>query len=679
MGADASGAVRAGAVLLSWLTLGLIALGAVLALFGLPYRDFGVYVAHAAAFVLGPGAVSYLWAADRPVPPLTLLTQGFCLGLCLETLTYLALLMAGHPALIVWYPLPFALLLLSRGPGFLARVDWSRPTPPIRAFAVLAVVLLVVFTTGVEVFDPVLNHHATWPVAYARAGLSRWPLPDPFTLGESVHYHYLYYLHFSAATLVTGQSLTLLVTRSAVPMALAVLVLLLYDLASAQTRRPWLALLVPLQVLVTVGYASPVLFGWFGHVIAASSFHVPATLASHLVFFALLRELDTWLTTPRVSAGRLATIAVMILAASGLRSSVLPVLGAAVALLILPAARERKVPWRLLLVFGLILGSFAWGLYVFFGFGGDNDATGVLRLAPFAPGNASDLASYRWLVSWLSPRTAAGLTLVGAQIARMTFLLPGLVLFLVLWARGAMAMSPLRYLVVGAWVSGLSYVLLFWSSHGMGAFTQFGAIGAALFAVAALDVLLDGERGVRLRIVAATSVALFALHTGDVVATVRSELGRQSLASRNQEPAFFEPESDLAPVARFIREGAFENTLFVVSGRSAGCRGNAELRLAAAEPRFRLLASSHILRGYTRRRGVGEALLEKADLLRRLGGPPENRWAAVAALQRLVPAGQELAVLDCGGGRALSLLPPGATVRLASGSLNLLSFPRLSP
>ena len=166
---DATGTVRAGAVLLSWLALGVLAQGGVLALFGLPYRDWLVYVAHAAIFVLGPGVASYLWAAERPVPPLTLLTQGFCLGLCLETLAYLALLMAGHPGWIAGYPLPFALLFLARGRSFLALVDWSRPTSPPRALALLAVVLLVVFTTGMDVFDPVLNHHATWPVAYGHA------------------------------------------------------------------------------------------------------------------------------------------------------------------------------------------------------------------------------------------------------------------------------------------------------------------------------------------------------------------------------------------------------------------------------------------------------------------------------------------------------------------------------
>ena len=462
-------------------------------------------------------------------------------------------------------------------------------------------------------------------------------------------------------------------------MALALLVLLLYDLAVAQTRRPWLALLVPIQALVTVGYSSPVLFGWFGHVIAASSFHVPATLASHLVFFALLRELDRLFTAPRLSPGRLSLAFVMILAASGFRSSVLPVLGAAVALLILLAARTRKVPGRLILVLALILASFAMGLFVFFGFLGGNDATGVLRFAPLSPGNASDFVPYRWLTSLGPPRSAAALTIVGSQLARLTFLLPGLLLFLAMWWRGAIPMTPLRYLVVGAWLGGLTYVLLFYSTHGMGTFTQFGAIGAGLLAVAALDVLLDGGRSVEVRVVAAASVVLFTLHAGDVVVTVRSERGRQNLASRDKEPVFFEPENDLAPVAREIRDGAFASTLFVVSGRSAGCRANAELRLTAEEPRFRLLASSRILRGYTQRRGVGNALREKAELLRRLGGPPENRWAAVPGLQRLLPAGYDLAVVDCGGGRALTMLPPGATVRLQSGSLSLLTFPPPSP
>jgi hypothetical protein len=626
-----------------WIVLAVLSLAFIPWVYGVAPGQIFQYLAYLTLFSVVPGVVAYLWLSPRPRSPLTVLVHGACLGLALETLAYLGFATAHSTSWFRLYPIPILAFGLIRRNRLRAKLlggptnGWFCAGLLCTSWLVLVLVVQPVLAGGPE-------GHFAWVIAYARALAHGWPVPDPYRFDGLLTYHYLFYAHLAAAASVTGVSLDILATRLCLVAYFPLVMLLVVDLALETGARPVLALLVVLQAFGTVGFLDGTLAKWFSHGISTSLLLVPASLAGLLIFFVLLREIADWVSGGAWADRQLLMIGVLLFAGSGFRSSVLPVLGIAVAFLACSeASATRSLPWRTLLVLALLILAFVAGLRTFYGYHSRVDATQALTLNPLSA--VSFLPLYPWLQEKGVPGSAA-LAFLVMLLGRHTFLLAGLPALVKV--RHRLAMKPLHFLLFGTYIGGLAFLAMT-EAPGGSEYTFFHYSHVAFDCLAAWglsEFLRNPSRGKTFLLVVTLGLGMLILHAVDVgPGLVR---GLAALCSRH--PVTRAVSADFQEALNFLRQAASEHTLVAVMGESKSEYSEVEqceLWLGAELEHGRLVASTFVLRQYLHRGSVEETVRRQYQVLTALqSADPAVIQQGVDQLKSLLPPHAELLILE---------------------------------
>jgi hypothetical protein len=318
------------------------------------------FVGYIVAFTLVPGVAA--WWALRGRRPLNLadLALGWALGYALEVLAFLLTAAIGDRGAFTLYPV----LVVALSGAWILGVQRRRPAGPaeryphgeawIWVFTAIVCVLLIYVAERYFTTNPLPSTITTgsvsylpdyvWPISLAAELRHHFPPTLPNISGEKLEYHWFVYAHIAAINQVTGINLSTITLRL-YPMPMVIEVALLI---TALGRRFWSSTWVGLAavlVALMVGPFDP----WprppsefFTHIFESGSY------GYGLIFFLalsyLLLEQVTGAAGPRV---RLVLIAILSVAAAGAKSSVLPVLGGTMLIVLaVTAFRERRMPWR---------------------------------------------------------------------------------------------------------------------------------------------------------------------------------------------------------------------------------------------------------------------------------------------------------------------------------------------
>ncbi len=310
------------------------------------------YLSYEAVFVAVPGVLAYMAFAGADRVGLREVALGWPLGYALELAAFAVTAAAGARDLLWAYPpvviaLSGAVVLVRRR----RRVQPAQPAPERRqgddgarywgwGLAVLVGVLLVYVAERYFTVTP-LPAELTGPVSYAQdyvwqlslaaEALNHWPPTLPNAAGLDLHYHYFAYLHMAAVSQVTELDLGLVNFRLWVFPVLALVSLQLVAIGRSLGAGSW-AGIVGGGLVLLVGAFDP----WprppsefFTHIYESASY------GFGLVFFLPLALLIGEQLSAREGLGdprRWVLVGVFAAAASGSKSTILPVCFLAIAL-----------------------------------------------------------------------------------------------------------------------------------------------------------------------------------------------------------------------------------------------------------------------------------------------------------------------------------------------------------
>jgi hypothetical protein len=299
---------------------------------GVPAGTLAAFWATALGQVLVPGVLLVRGARLVSGGGWLLLAQGATLGLAVQGLAVLA----GRALSFPWLPTAAALAAASAGLLLGRRDAGPRETElPGAAGLTLAVVLAGVLVQPLE-----SAQHLSAPLPFDllfHAGNAaelrhRWPLEDPRVAGTPLSYHMLAYaLPVEAADLARAP-----VADPLLALAPQLWVALLAVQAAAAGRVLFgSARAGALGAAVLLLHADPGAFlglgpGGFNSNLATGIYGSPTTVCGLILLAGFVPALDAWLADARPS--RLAALAVLALAASAAKTTVLPVVVAGLAL-----------------------------------------------------------------------------------------------------------------------------------------------------------------------------------------------------------------------------------------------------------------------------------------------------------------------------------------------------------
>ncbi|GAB3806132.1 hypothetical protein [Micromonospora zhanjiangensis] len=361
----------------------LVALVVVLVGTGTSWVDIARYVGYLGWSVLLPGTLVYRALRGRPHSLVDDLTMGAVVGLALEIVAYVGFSVADLRTVLPAWPLlvvvPFAAVPRLRR-------HWLptgyRPAPPGWSWSVVTIALfllgyLTVAFLGAHRPVPTDGPQAYFgdePFTLALAGEAKhhFPLHEPSVAGEPLAYHWFSFAHLAVGSTIGGIDLPVVVFRLALPTLCVLAVVLLATVGWRISGRPWVGV-VAAALTYAVGevagnsVAHTPLGGITAFVVWASqSVIYGAVITIALLFVVVDRLRDPAEGSP--GRGGWWLLALLTFAASGAKSSVLPVLLAGVGVVCLVQVVRRRwarTPW---IVAAVLLAGQVFALAVWYRF-----------------------------------------------------------------------------------------------------------------------------------------------------------------------------------------------------------------------------------------------------------------------------------------------------------------------
>lgn len=480
------------------------------------WSELGRHTAYTVLALVVPGTLVHKALRGTAGSWLADLTLGMTLGLGLEIGAWMVASLLDVRGWLWTWPL-FTLLVLAIPQArarVLTRPDRPWPLLPLAAVTASAITVFWLILETYAKFNPKaptgVAYYADmlWHMGNAAEAKRAFPLGTAQVVGDgTLHYHWFSNAHVAAASLISGEELnTLWVRLWWVPVAMAGVVLTA-ELARRLSGSAWAGLVAAPVAASIVGWPFwPDVVGQFGNISALSPsqlISVPMSLLTmHALVELLRREQD-------VAWGPAAVALLSMLASSGTKSSVLPVLTGGLGIAFLAALILRRqrilllccgavVSLASLLALKTVAGSPGTGVLLF------HNLTTLPAYPLLLPDDALDFEKLMAHGLWGAP--GVGKILFIALMTGMGFsMVRGLGLFLPLVQR------PLRrdlgaWLVAGACLA--SFLVFFTLGHRSYSeyYFVYGTVpfGAALWGWSVVEIM----RGDRARIIVGCVTAI---------------------------------------------------------------------------------------------------------------------------------------------------------------------------
>ena len=414
---------------LVWSVLLLVTTGMAV-LFGVSLLAALAYAAYVALFIILPGVVYYGLASRSAQVSFVFAAKATVVGQCVEMSAGLLASMTGAHALYPFLPLLYLAGLVFWRRRILANIEPGEGGPKILPLVIsLVVALFLVFAASLFGFDKSIDQHFTWIAAFSNVAVTEWPVREPFLMDVPLHYHYLFNIHVGTAARTFGIPLILVASRLAIIFHGFLFVLMLHAFCQSRFRAGWLGTPAAVQVLLTFGLSSAVMWPYFHFATALIIFQLASTAVAFEIFLVLCDEILG--PSGQQSQRPYGLIVFLMLVASGTRANLLPMLCGGIGLLLLAHVRQgyKRVAYVGLL--GAAMLAIVAGAVFFLGIGqGGANGTSLFLFRPLNVAVSEvQTHAYAPLVRALlaaglpTPLTVMAYLLV-AVLGRMTFLLP---------------------------------------------------------------------------------------------------------------------------------------------------------------------------------------------------------------------------------------------------------------
>lgn len=313
-----------------------------------PIAAVAGYAVYWAAFVTWPGLVLWRCLCNRAGRLVDDIAIGSAVGLAVELPVYMAATALGHPRAHV----AFAAAVIVAGsavPGFRRRwlVGSTGACTPASAWMTAGAVVAGVAVVAARGFGrhPLTEGYALaaytdlpYQLALAAEARHHFPLTTPHVAGLPLHYQYFVHEHLAAASWTSGVDLPLVVFRLGVVPLVVVGVLLTAALAHRLVRRSWVGGVAALLVVAATSFVTA---SW--NIVDLA--YVSPTQTYATVLFAAVLVLLVDVVRGRASAAVWAPVIVLLMASTGSKGTVLPLLVGGLGLLLasrLVARRDRR-------------------------------------------------------------------------------------------------------------------------------------------------------------------------------------------------------------------------------------------------------------------------------------------------------------------------------------------------
>ncbi len=341
-------------------------LATVLVATGVPLEICGLYAAGTVWTVLLPGVLLSRAIRSRARTLVADLSLGFVTGLFGQLVAWFALVGSGHGEYIVWWPVPIVVLTLIIGP--LRRRCWTfrafeRSLHPVTAwggaitFGLASVSLVAGFGwTG-------LPATGWYPDMYWHLGITHELMRTispmaPQVAGQQFFYHWFANAHFASTVLATGVDPILVVGRLWMPTTCLAMFGTLLAAADTLVRRSWPGVVAAALVFSNVQIA---LSQWFTLAGFESMVFLSPSHQFSLPIVVFTIEAMTPALRGQRMGGRWVTAAMGIALLGGAKSSALPTMLCAVALVVVVTLVSRRwaAVWRSAIVLALTIAGLA--------------------------------------------------------------------------------------------------------------------------------------------------------------------------------------------------------------------------------------------------------------------------------------------------------------------------------
>jgi hypothetical protein len=460
----------------AWLPLatGAVVILAILLHAGTPIAEIARYIAYMVGVIV-PGTLVYR-ALRGPAHTLVEdIAMGTAVGLGLELAAWVIVSTLDIRSFAFLWPVAVVVLFLLPG---LRKHFWVRPaqrTPLAWSWALCAIVvgwtayLAAVFLDRNPILPAGEGTKQYLDLAYqlSLAGEARHhiPLHVPQVAGEPLYYHWFAYAHMAMANMVAGVDLAAVSLRFAVP-ALCVLGIVLTAVVGWRiSGRPW-AGIAAAALFFTIGelnFTDPVSMP-FGTEATFVIWHGMSMIYAWVLLLALILAIERVLVAPAPGWWILATL--LMFASTGAKASSLPVvLGALAFTALVLVVFRRRIPWRVLGLFGIAAAAQLFAVAVLFHFHSYGTSLGL-----FASLNLYGAQQSPWIFVMVFAAFLANMELRQAGIIPL------------LWHRlapGHRATRPAEYgteaLLVGGALAGLgAYLTIDQASSGQQYFARTG-------------------------------------------------------------------------------------------------------------------------------------------------------------------------------------------------------------
>jgi hypothetical protein len=388
---------------LAWLPLatGLALVVAILLHAGTPVAEILRYAAYAIGVIV-PGTLVYRALRGPAFTLVEDLAMGAAVGLVLELAAWaIVSTLDIRPFAWLWPVTIAALFLLPP-----LRRHWvvrpAQRSSPAWSWSLAAIVvgwtwyLAAVFLDRNPIIPAGEGTRQYLDLAYqlSLAGEARnhIPLHVPQVAGEPLYYHWFAYAHMAMANMVAGVDLAAVSLRFAVPALCALGIVLTAVVGWRVSGRPW-AGIAAAALFFTIGelnFTNPVTMP-FGTQAAFVIWHGMSMIYGWVLLLALILAIERILVAP--ARGWWVLAALLMFASSGAKASSLPVvLGALAFTALVLLIFRRRVPWRVVALFGMAFAAQLFAIGVLYHF-----KTYATSIGPFASLNVYGANESPWV------------------------------------------------------------------------------------------------------------------------------------------------------------------------------------------------------------------------------------------------------------------------------------------
>ena len=250
------------------------------------------YAAYVALFIILPGVVYYGLASRSAQVSFVFAAKATVVGQCVEMSAGLLASMTGAHALYPFLPLLYLAGLVFWWRRILANIEPGEGGPKILPLAIsLVAALFLVFAASLFGFDKSIDQHFTWIAAFSNVAVTEWPVREPFLMDVPLYYHYLFNIHVGTAARTFGIPLILVASRLAIIFHGFLFVLMLHAFCQSRFRAGWLGTPAAVQVLLTFGLSSAVMWPYFHFATTLIIFQLASTAVAFEIFLVLCDEI----------------------------------------------------------------------------------------------------------------------------------------------------------------------------------------------------------------------------------------------------------------------------------------------------------------------------------------------------------------------------------------------------